>query len=95
MIRALLFFLIVGAAIWGAQSLVDDPGGVSFEWAGYRVDTSFAFLLGVMVVIAVAVALAYRFWLFLVRSPGKIKWAWRAKRRQRGNISPESTRINR
>ena len=84
MVRALVFFLIVGAAIWGAQSLADDPGGVSFEWAGYRVDTSFAFLLGVVAIIAVAVALAYRFWIFLVRSPGKIKWAWRSNRRQRG-----------
>lgn len=84
MIRALFFFLIVGAAIWGAMALVDDPGAVSFEWAGYRVDTSFAFVLGVVALIAVTVALVYRFWLFLVRTPGKIKWAWRAKRRQRG-----------
>ncbi|MDA0305654.1 MAG: heme biosynthesis protein HemY [Proteobacteria bacterium] len=84
MIRALVFFLIVGAAIWGALSLVDDPGAASFEWAGYRIDTSFAFLLGVVALIAVLSALLYRFWLFLVRTPGKIQWAWRAKRRQRG-----------
>lgn len=82
--RALFFFAVLGLAVWGAVSLADQPGRVSLEWGGYRVDTSFAFLLGVVAFIAVVAALVYRFWIFLRRTPGRLKWAWRVKRRQRG-----------
>ena len=48
MFRALVFFTILGAAVWGAVSLSDHPGSVSLQWGGYRVDTSFAVLLAVV-----------------------------------------------
>lgn len=84
MIRALIFFAVLGFAVWGAMVLTDNPGWVSLEWSGYRIDTSFAFLLGAVAVISVASALLYRFWLFLRRGPEKMKTAWDAKRRQKG-----------
>ena len=84
MIRALMFFVVLGFSVWGIMLLTDHPGWVSLEWGGYRIDTSFAFLLGVVVMISVAAALLYRFWLFLCRSPGKMKTAWNTKRRQKG-----------
>ncbi len=84
MIRALEFFVVLGFDVWGVMLLTDHPGWVSLEWSGYRIDTSFAFLLGVVVMISVAAALLYRFWLFLCRSPGKMKTAWNTKRRQKG-----------
>ena len=40
MFRALVFFTILGAAVWGAVSLSDHPGSVSLQWGGYRVDPS-------------------------------------------------------
>ena len=61
MFRALVFFAILAAAIWGAVSLADHPGSVSLQWGGYRVDTSFAVLLAIVTVLAVAAALIYRF----------------------------------
>ena len=82
--RALFFIAVLGLAVWGAVSLTDQPGRVLVEWGGVRVDTSVAFLLGVVAFIAVVAALVYRFWIFLRRTPGRWKWAWRAKRRQRG-----------
>ena len=84
MIRALMFFVVLGFAVWGVMVLTDNPGWVSLEWSGYRIDTSFAFLLGAVAVISVASALLYRFWLFLRRGPEKMKTAWNAKRRQKG-----------
>jgi len=84
MFRALVFFTILGAAVWGAVSLSDHPGSVSLQWGGYRVDTSFAVLLAVVAALTVAAALIYRFWIYLRRAPRRILWAWRAKRRQRG-----------
>jgi HemY protein len=84
MFRALVFFAILAAAVWGAVSLADHPGSVSLQWGGYRVDTSFAVLMGLVAAIAVAAALGYRFWVFLRGAPRQFLWAWRAKRRQQG-----------
>ena len=84
MIRALIFFVVIGGLIWGTLTLTDYPGAVSLEWAGYRIDTSFAVLMGAVALISFMVALTYRFWLFLRRSPGEIKTSWNVKRRQRG-----------
>ncbi|MFQ5766237.1 MAG: heme biosynthesis protein HemY, partial [Rhodospirillales bacterium] len=84
MVRALVFFTVLGLVVWGAVSLADHPGTVALEWGGYRVDTSFALLLGAVAVIAALAALVYRFWIFLRRAPSEIRWAWRTKRRQRG-----------
>jgi len=84
MIRALFFFAVLGVAVWGVVLLTGQPGWVSLEWSGYRIDTSFAFLLGAVLLIAVTTALIYRFWLFLRRSPEKVKTAWTARRRRKG-----------
>ncbi|NQU60430.1 MAG: heme biosynthesis protein HemY [Rhodospirillales bacterium] len=84
MIRAIFYFAILAGLVWGAVVLTDHPGTVSLEWAGYRIDTTFAFLIGVVALVAGLAAVIYRFWLFIRRSPGQIKWAWQAKRRQRG-----------
>ncbi len=84
MFRALVFFTVLGLVIWGTLILTDQPGSVSVLWSGYRIDTSFAFLLGAVALISLVSALLYRFWLFLRRSPGTMMGAWKAKRRRRG-----------
>ncbi len=84
MFRALVFFIVLGFVIWGTLILTDQPGSVSMQWSGYRIDTSVAFLLGAVALISFACALLYRFWLFLRRSPATMMGAWKAKRRQRG-----------
>ena len=82
--RAVLYFAIVGLAVWGAVLLADHPGAVTLQWSGWRVDTSFAVLLVIVAVIAALTALLYRLWLFFRRAPARLKWAWQAKRRQKG-----------
>ncbi len=84
MIRALIFIVVVGGLTWGILTLTDYPGAVSLEWAGWRIDTSFAVLLGAVALISFMAALTYRFWLFLRRSPGQMKSSWISKRRKRG-----------
>jgi len=84
MIQSILFFVVVGCLIWVMVTLADYPGVVSLEWAGWRIDTSFAVLLGIIAVVSLNVALAYRFFLFLRRSPRKLKTKWINKRRERG-----------
>jgi HemY protein len=82
--RYFSFFFIVGFLVWVSVTLTDFPGIVSLEWAGWRVDTSFTILLGVIVIISIIVALAYRFLLFLRNTPKEINTKWLANRRERG-----------
>lgn len=82
--RTLSFFFIVGILVWISFALTDQPGLVSLEWAGWKIDTSFAVLLAFIAIISLAVALAYRFFLFLRNSPKEIKARWYANRRDRG-----------
>ena len=84
MLRALVYIAVLAVVIWGAASLAGHPGWVALEWGGFRIDTSFAVLLLAVALIAVLAALLYRGWLFLRRAPGRLKWAWQAKRRQKG-----------
>jgi HemY protein len=84
MLRALFYFAVLAVVVWGAVLLAERPGSVALEWDGWRVDTSFAVLLFAVAAVAAAVALLYRLWLFLRRAPGRLKWAWQTKRRQRG-----------
>ena len=84
MIRAVFFFIVVGVLIWGMLTLTDHPGAVTMEWAGYRIDTSFAVLLGAVALVSFTAAVVYRFWRFLRRSPADIKLNWTANRRRRG-----------
>lgn len=84
MVRSLSFIFVVGGLVWVAVTLSDFPGVVSLEWAGWRIDTSVAVLLGVVAFISFTIALAYQFILFLRRSPSKIKTNWLNKRRKRG-----------
>jgi HemY protein len=79
----LVLVALVAAAIWFA----DQPGEVSLEWRGWRVDTSVAVLAFVVAVIAIAVALVYRGWLFLRRMPRAVARARRESRRRRGYLA--------
>ena len=84
MFRSLVFFVVVGFLICAAITLSDFPGIVSLEWAGWRIDTSFAVLLILVTIFSLAIALIYQFILFLKKSPKKIHARWAAKRRERG-----------
>jgi HemY protein len=84
MLRALWFLIVVGAIVFALVWLTDNPGQVALDWRGYRVESSFAVLLGLVIVLAVLAALAYRLWLFLRRAPKQVTGAWRNRRRAQG-----------
>lgn len=80
-----IFFLIglcvaVLAAVW----FVRNPGDVTLEWQGWRLDTSIGvFVLGILS-FAVIVAISYRFWRFLRRAPSQIGASVRARKQRKG-----------
>jgi HemY protein len=75
--------LLVAAAVW----LADNPGSVSLDWGGYRVDAPFSVILIAIILLVVFSAIIYRFWLFLRRSPGMIGESRRENRRRRGYLA--------
>ena len=87
MFRALRFMVVIGALSVVAAWLADNPGSVTMQWRGYRLDTSFSLLLTAIIIIAVTAALFYRFWLFICRSPADISRLWREGRRRKGYMA--------
>ncbi len=85
MIRALIFLAGVALLGWAALPLVEDPGRVRLEWAGYRVDTYVGILLLAVVLLAVTAAAGYRFWRTLRVAPRALVEAGRGHRRNRGS----------
>lgn len=79
----LVLVVLVGAAVW----LADNPGEVSLEWWGWRLETSFAVLALGLAVFAVGVAAVYRLWLALWRVPGRMVGSRRENRRRRGYLA--------
>jgi HemY protein len=83
-LRALWFLIIVFMVVAGVVWLLDRPGTVALDWQGYRLETSFAVLVAAAAAVALAAALAYRFWVALIRAPGRMGEAWQGRRRAKG-----------
>ena len=79
MLRASLYFiqlaLLIALAIW----LSDNPGQVTIEWLGYRIDTYFAVVLAVVGMAAVVLVWLVRLLLRMLNAPGSF-FAGRATR---------------
>jgi len=72
--------LVVAGVVW----LVQNPGDVTLQWQGWRLDTSVGVLMAGVVMIALATALVYRFWRFLRGVPGEIGAAMKDRRQRKG-----------
>jgi HemY protein len=85
MLRVLSFSLKVAVLVAIAWYLAEkQPGQVSLEWWGYRVDTSVGILLLAAALVAVVVAILYRSWGGIKRTPGDIGRKLKANRQTRG-----------
>ncbi len=87
MIRTILSIAVLAALAALAVWLADNPGDVTLQWQGWRIDTSFAVLATAVAAIAVLVAILYRIWLFLRRMPGRVAEGRRDARRRRGYLA--------
>jgi HemY protein len=72
--------VVVATAVW----LADQPGQVTIDWQGWRIETTFWLLAVAIIVFVVVAAIAYRSWRFLRRAPRKLVEATRASRQRRG-----------
>lgn len=85
--RALRFLVVLGAVAAGAAWLAGQQGAATFEWRGYRVETTTAVLAAAVAAAAVATALLYRLWLFICRVPAALGRVRRDGRRRRGYLA--------
>lgn len=84
MFRAIWFLLKLGLLVAAAVWLAENPGELSMTWLGYKVDTSVAFLVLVMLVLATLFALLYRFWRSIVTAPTALSRYYYYRRRDKG-----------
>lgn len=82
--RWLLFIVVLIGVAWVAGQLAGNPGTVTLEWLGYRVDSSVAILIVAVAVVAAVVALAYRLWWSILKAPRAWLLSRRSARRARG-----------
>ncbi len=80
-----IFFLavlcvITVAVVW----FVQNPGDVTLEWQGWRLDTSVGVMMAAVLLFAAVTAGFYRFWRFLRRAPGEISSAMKDRRERKG-----------
>ncbi len=80
-----IFFLVgLCVAVLCVVWFVQNPGDVSLQWQGWRIDTSVGVLMIAVLLFAALTAVIYRFWRFLVRVPGEIGSAMRERRQRKG-----------
>jgi HemY protein len=84
MVRWLTFLLLAGIFAGIAAWFANHPGLVSLQWEDYRIETSVAVLLALVVVLAAVVAAVYRLWWTLLRVPRAFARSGREGRQRRG-----------
>lgn len=76
---AFLCFVVLGV-VW----FVQNPGDVTLEWQGWRLDTSVGVMMAAVLLFAALTAGLYRFWRFLRAVPGEITTAMKERRQRKG-----------
>jgi HemY protein len=84
-ILRIAIFLVITAAIVAAEIwLANSPGSVTVHWRDYRIDTSFAVILHVVLFVTVVVAVLYRLWGGIKRAPEQLRMWGQLRRQRRG-----------
>ena len=82
--RWLRFLVLLVAVTFAVVWMVQNPGSVTLQWRGWRLDTSAGILFAVTALIAIVAAVIYRAWSFIRRVPGEIGDAFRNRRTRKG-----------
>jgi len=82
--RWIIFLAVLCVMVVCAVWLVQNPGDVTLQWRGMRIDTSVGVLAALVLIFSAIVALIYRFWNFLRRTPKAIGNAMAERRQRRG-----------
>jgi len=83
-IRILFTIVQIVGAVAVAVWLADQPGQVTIDWQGWRIEAAFWLLAVAIIVFVIVAVVVYRMWYFLMRVPRKFVEAKRASRQHRG-----------
>jgi len=84
MIRLLLFLCLLALAAFGLAWFLDRPGEIVLTWQNYRIETSAAVGLGLVILIAIGLAIAWSIIRTIFRLPSVIAFASRQRKRGKG-----------
>lgn len=84
MIRVLVLLVLIAALAWGGQWLVAHPGSLSFDWLGYRVETSMVIAVVALLGVALLLSLVWGLLRFVLRLPRTLSLSAKLRRRERG-----------
>lgn len=84
MIRILWYIVIIAVLATGAAWLADRPGDVAVVWQGYRIETSVAVAVLLVLAVAVVALLAWSVLRMILRTPDLLGSATTGRRRARG-----------
>lgn len=84
LLRTLVWFGLLVAAMVLAVWLVERPGLVTVRWHGWRLDTSVGVLLAVIVLLCVLAAAIYTVWRWMIGAPSTMFDIWGESRRRKG-----------
>ncbi|MBO6518952.1 MAG: heme biosynthesis protein HemY [Rhodospirillales bacterium] len=82
--RWIFFLAVLCVVTLGVVWFVQNPGDVTLEWQGWRLDTSVGVMMAGVLLFAALTAALYRFWRFLRRAPGEITSAMKDRRERKG-----------
>lgn len=84
MLRNLLFIIVLLLVSLAASRVAENPGQMSMEWFGYRIQTSAAFMLVATLTLALLTWLALKFLDMLVTAPRRIGKARTSLQQEKG-----------
>ncbi|MDA0260715.1 MAG: hypothetical protein O3A21_00735 [Proteobacteria bacterium] len=87
MIRFTLAFLVVAVVAVLAAWLANQPGTITIDWQGYRIEASLLILAAAVLAVLAASLVVYRSWLWMRRGPARIGELRAADRRRRGFLA--------
>lgn len=82
MIRFALYSVALAVVLIAAGWFAVNPGNVTIDWLGYRIEAPVGLLALGVGTIALLLTMLLRFWIFVVTAPSRLA-AWRAIRRRR------------
>ncbi len=85
MIRLILLILVLAAGAFGFGWLADNPGTLSVDWFGTRIETSTLVAVLSLVGFAVAVVVVWGLVRFATHGPGAVSLFMRTRRTERGH----------
>ena len=87
MIRFTLAFVVVAALAALAAWLASQPGTMTVDWRGYRIEASLLIPVAAIALLVAICLVAYRIWAWLKRGPSRIGQMRAADRRRRGFLA--------